>query len=44
MQRVDRVWQSESVARTYLDGARGAIPLAQEQLAVMERIILSKNF
>lgn len=39
MQRVDTIWQADSVVHTYLTGTRGAIPLAQEQLAVMERVI-----
>lgn len=39
MQRVDTIWQADSVVHHYLTGTRGAIPLAQEQLAVMERVI-----
>lgn len=39
MERVDRVWQADTVARNYLTGTRGAIPLAQEQIAIMERLI-----
>lgn len=39
MHRVDTVWQSDTVVRNYLTGTRGAIPLAQEQIAVMERLI-----
>lgn len=39
MQRNDRVWQSSSVSIDFLEGMRGAIPLAAEQLDVMVRII-----
>lgn len=39
MQRVDTIWQADSVVHHYLTGTRGAIPLAQEQIAVMERVI-----
>ena len=39
MQRNDRVWQSASVSTDFLEGMRGAIPLAAEQLAVMVRVI-----
>jgi SAM-dependent methyltransferase len=39
MQRNDRVWQSASVSMDFLEGMRGAIPLAAEQLDVMVRII-----
>jgi tRNA (cmo5U34)-methyltransferase len=30
-----RIWQSETVAKHYLEGVRGAIPLAQTQIEVM---------
>ena len=39
IERVDRVWQSDTVVQNYLAGTRGAIPLAQEQIAVMGRIV-----
>ncbi|MBZ0287579.1 MAG: methyltransferase domain-containing protein, partial [Anaerolineae bacterium] len=39
MQRNDRVWQSVSVSSDFLEGMRGAIPLAAEQLDVMARLI-----
>lgn len=39
MQRVDTIWQADSVVHNYLTGTRGAMPLAQEQLAVMEQLI-----
>lgn len=35
----DTVWQSASVTRYFLEGVRGAIPLAAEQLDVMLRVI-----
>lgn len=35
----DQVWQSAEVAHGYLEGMRGAIPLAAEQLDIMMRII-----
>ncbi len=35
----DRVWQSAEVAHGYLEGMRGAIPLAAEQIDVMMRVI-----
>ncbi len=38
-EQADRVWQSADVAHGYLEGMRGAIPLAAEQLDVMMRVI-----
>ncbi len=38
-EHTDRVWQSAEVAHGYLEGMRGAIPLAAEQLDVMMRVI-----
>ncbi len=35
----DEVWKSSSLAAVYLEGIRGAIPLAQEQLDVMVRLL-----
>ncbi len=32
-------WKDESLVRTYLDGIRGAIPLAAEQIATMLRLV-----
>ena len=37
--QTDQVWQSAEIAHGYLEGMRGAIPLAAEQLDVMMRII-----
>ena len=35
----DTVWQGEVLTQTYLDGVRGAIPLANEQIDIMLRLI-----
>jgi SAM-dependent methyltransferase len=35
----DVVWQQASLTQTYLEGVRGAIPLAAEQIAIMLRLI-----
>ena len=35
----DRVWQNAELAKIYLEGVRGAIPLAAEQLKVMLQVI-----
>lgn len=35
----DDIWKSEALAKTFLSGVRGAIPLASEQIEVMLRII-----
>ncbi|MFC1960726.1 class I SAM-dependent methyltransferase [Chloroflexota bacterium] len=34
------VWQTAALTKNYLDGVRGAIPLAAEQLAIMRHLIL----
>jgi len=39
MQRQDGVWKSAAVSKDFLEGMRGAIPLAAEQLDVMLRVI-----
>lgn len=39
MTRTDQVWQGEGLTQTYLDGVRGAIPLANEQIDIMLRLI-----
>jgi ubiquinone/menaquinone biosynthesis C-methylase UbiE len=39
IERNDKVWQSASVSHDFLEGMRGAIPLASEQLDVMLRLI-----
>jgi SAM-dependent methyltransferase len=36
--RRDAVWQAEALSNTYLDGVRGAIPLAAEQIAILVRL------
>jgi tRNA (cmo5U34)-methyltransferase len=35
----DTVWQGEALTKTFLEGVRGAIPLANEQIDVMLRLI-----
>lgn len=37
--RTDEVWKTSAVANLYLEGVRAAIPLAQEQLDVMLRLL-----
>ena len=39
MKLQDTVWQADELTQTYLTGVRGAIPLAQEQIDVMLRLI-----
>ena len=39
MNRKDTVWQSAVVAQNFLEGVRGAIPLAAEQIDVMLRLL-----
>ena len=39
MQRGDTAWQTEAVARAYLTGVRGAIPLATTQLEILVRVV-----
>lgn len=39
MAKHDVVWQTAELAQTYLNGVRGAIPLAQEQIEVMLRLV-----
>jgi tRNA (cmo5U34)-methyltransferase len=41
--RNDNIWQTEELARKYLDGVRGAIPLADEQVDVMMRLLLASG-
>jgi len=37
--RTDEVWKTSSLVSVYLEGVRGAIPLAQEQIDIMLRLI-----
>jgi tRNA (cmo5U34)-methyltransferase len=37
--RTDEVWRTPSLVAVYLEGVRGAIPLAQEQIDIMLRLI-----
>ena len=39
----DSVWQDEDLATLYLNGVRGAIPLAAEQIDVMMRLIRARH-
>jgi SAM-dependent methyltransferase len=39
MQTTDQVWRDPSLARLYLEGVRGAIPFAAEQIELMLRIL-----
>jgi len=39
MQRQDTIWKSAAVSNDFLEGMRGAIPLAAEQLSVLLRVI-----
>jgi SAM-dependent methyltransferase len=39
MPQTDKAWQSPDLAQLYLDGVRGAIPLAAEQIDVMRRVV-----
>ena len=38
-ERTDQIWKTRSLAATYLEGVRAAIPLAVEQIDVMLRLI-----
>jgi trans-aconitate methyltransferase len=42
MSRRDTVWQREDLARTFLEGVRGGIPLAAEQLDVLLRVLAAQ--
>ncbi len=39
MDRLDRVWKSATLAKTFLEGVRGGIPFAAEQIDAMLRVI-----
>ena len=41
--RKDAVWQSTTVVDRYLEGVRGALPLALEQIKVMVRVITTRQ-
>ena len=43
MERNDTIWQQEELAKTFLEGVRGAIPLANAQIDIMLRIIQAAN-
>jgi ubiquinone/menaquinone biosynthesis C-methylase UbiE len=39
MNHTGSLWQTETLTRTYLDGIRGAIPLAQAQIDVLRHVV-----
>ncbi len=43
MARTDEVWKSETLVQSFLQGVRGGIPLAAEQIDVMLRLIAACN-
>jgi tRNA (cmo5U34)-methyltransferase len=43
MTRSDTSWQKEEVSKSYLEGVRGAIPLAEEQLDIVLKMIETVN-
>lgn len=43
MSRGDEVWKNNSLAQAFLEGVRGAIPLAGEQIEVMLRLIRARE-
>lgn len=43
MMRLDTVWQSETLAHSFLQGVRGGIPYAADQLQIMLRLIASNQ-
>jgi SAM-dependent methyltransferase len=49
MGRKDTIWTSSEVSKKYLEGVRGAIPLAKEQIQIIQKIVKktvpnAKNF
>jgi tRNA (cmo5U34)-methyltransferase len=43
MERKDTVWQSEALAKTFVENVRGGIPFATEQIDVMLRLIAANG-
>ena len=43
METNDTIWQQEELAKIFLEGVRGAIPLANTQIDIMLRIIQTAN-
>ena len=43
MKRCDEVWKSPSLAKTFLEGVRGGIPFAAEQIGVMLKMLEAQN-
>ena len=38
-ERADKVWQSPKVVENFLEGIRGAVPCAEEQIAIMMEVV-----
>jgi tRNA (cmo5U34)-methyltransferase len=43
VQRQDHVWKGAALVRAYLDGVRGGVPFAAEQIDVMLRVIAART-
>jgi tRNA (cmo5U34)-methyltransferase len=43
MMRLDTAWQSETLVRTFLEGVRGGIPYAGDQLEIMLRVVAANE-
>lgn len=43
MERIDKIWKTESLVQTFLQGVRGGIPFAAEQIDIMLRVIKAGN-
>jgi len=41
--RTDEVWKTSALVAVYLEGVRGAIPLAEEQIDIMLRLIAARG-
>jgi len=43
MTRQDTIWKSDSLVKTFLEGVRGGIPFATEQIEIMLRVIEARG-
>lgn len=43
MTRKDEIWKTDSLVQTFLQGVRGGIPFAAEQIDIMLRVIKARN-
>jgi len=43
MARLDTVWQDRTLTRTFLDGVRGGLPMAAEQIGVVVRLLAASD-